>query len=379
LSKAAIDKRMEQILDFADIGDNIDRPFGMYSSGMKARLGYAVAFNTEPDLFISDEGIAVGDVVFKEKCYAHIRSMPLMGKSVIFVSSSVNKVRKVATEVLIMDQGRMVKHVTDIEEGLEYYRARIAKSHVQTDDDDDDDTPAPRPVAASGKSYPNLELVSVHIPKTGGTSFRVLMKRHYGDTDVAQLDITQKGRARINRQLVTSNELPSFAKVVHGHFSYAELVKRFGVSRSVPVITWLRHPVDRLHSAYAYYRSMIENKNVPVPMYVQDLMRGGTLLSFAEHRRSRNQMTTFLEGLKLEDIFFVGLQEHFETDMMALAQKLGWAGEIGSIRENKTETEKEVLTDDVTARLAELNALDMELYERAVVLRKQRMELKVSQ
>lgn len=123
MTKQEIQEKMAFIEEFSELGHKLDVPFGNYSSGMSARLAYAIAIATDPDVFIVDEALAVGDSVFKAKCFEHLKSyVKQPGKGVLFVSNNIRKVLKVATRVLVMDEGKIVYRSTDdIKEALHFY------------------------------------------------------------------------------------------------------------------------------------------------------------------------------------------------------------------------------------------------------------------
>lgn len=122
MSKKEIDERMSFIESFAELGEAIDQPLGNYSSGMGARLAYAIAIANDPNIFILDEALAVGDSVFKAKCFDHLKDwVQQPAKGVLFVSNNVRKILKVATRVLVIDKGRIVYDSRDITAALNYY------------------------------------------------------------------------------------------------------------------------------------------------------------------------------------------------------------------------------------------------------------------
>ena len=122
MSKEEIDAKMGFIESFSELGDQLDRPFGNYSSGMRARLAYSVAIATEPDVFIIDEALAVGDSVFKAKCFDHLKEyVQQPNKAVLFVSNNIRKVLKVATRVMVMKKGAIIYESSDIKEALNFY------------------------------------------------------------------------------------------------------------------------------------------------------------------------------------------------------------------------------------------------------------------
>lgn len=105
LSKEEIDFKLQQILDFADIGDFVYQPVKTYSSGMFARLAFAVAINVEPDILIVDEALAVGDMFFQEKCYEKMKQMVQNGATILFVSHSLSAIRNFCSRAVWIEKG----------------------------------------------------------------------------------------------------------------------------------------------------------------------------------------------------------------------------------------------------------------------------------
>lgn len=108
LSKKEIAKKFDAIVDFAEISDFIDAPVQNYSSGMKVRLGFAVAAQLEPDVLLIDEVLAVGDVGFRMKCYKHILGLMDDGVSIVLVSHNVNQLSRVTDHAVVLDKGQKV-------------------------------------------------------------------------------------------------------------------------------------------------------------------------------------------------------------------------------------------------------------------------------
>ena len=122
MSKAAIEAKMDFIEEFSELGDKLDTPFGNYSSGMRARLAYAIALATEPDIFIIDEALAVGDSVFKAKCIDNLKEyVKQPGKGVLFVSNNIRKVYKAASRVIILEKGQIILDSKDVLDALNFY------------------------------------------------------------------------------------------------------------------------------------------------------------------------------------------------------------------------------------------------------------------
>ena len=104
-SKEEIDARLNDILEFADIGDFIHQPVKTYSSGMFVRLAFAVAINIDPEILIVDEALSVGDVFFQAKCYRKFEEFKEMGKTILFVSHDLSSIGKYCDRVVLLNKG----------------------------------------------------------------------------------------------------------------------------------------------------------------------------------------------------------------------------------------------------------------------------------
>ncbi|MGB4205291.1 MAG: ABC transporter ATP-binding protein [Bacteroidales bacterium] len=103
-----IRSKLQEIIDFADIGDFINQPLKTYSSGMKARLAFAVAINVEPDILILDEILTVGDELFRRKCYARMEGFFKGQKTILFVSHSIADINQLCTRTILLDKGGII-------------------------------------------------------------------------------------------------------------------------------------------------------------------------------------------------------------------------------------------------------------------------------
>ena len=113
-------RRFDAIVEFAEIGDFLDMPVQNYSSGMRVRLGFAVAVQMEPDILIIDEVLAVGDVAFRFKCLNAIGEI-MKSSAVIFVSHTMPQIFRICTQVMVLDHGRVTYHGNDIGDGVTKY------------------------------------------------------------------------------------------------------------------------------------------------------------------------------------------------------------------------------------------------------------------
>ncbi len=100
--------KIEEICEFAEIGDFINQPVKNYSSGMFVRLAFAVAINTDPEILIVDEALAVGDYRFQAKCYNKFEEMKEKGKTILFVSHDIDAVRRFCSRAIWLDGGKVV-------------------------------------------------------------------------------------------------------------------------------------------------------------------------------------------------------------------------------------------------------------------------------
>lgn len=97
--------RMDEIIAFADIGDFINQPLKTYSSGMKARLGFALAVSMNPEILVIDEVLSVGDDLFRRKCYARMEEFFKGGKTILFVSHDANSINQLCSRAILLDKG----------------------------------------------------------------------------------------------------------------------------------------------------------------------------------------------------------------------------------------------------------------------------------
>jgi lipopolysaccharide transport system ATP-binding protein len=126
LTRGEIRERYDDILRFADIGEFIDAPVSSYSTGMRMRLGFAVAIHTRPDILLVDEILAVGDVNFIKKSYDRIESMVAeQGVTAVVVSHNIGMIQRLCRKTLVLDRGRMVFYGDTLEAVSNYYELSL--------------------------------------------------------------------------------------------------------------------------------------------------------------------------------------------------------------------------------------------------------------
>jgi len=107
LSKRALDRRFDEIVDFAGLEQFIDTPVKSYSSGMYVRLGFSVAINVDPDILLIDEILAVGDADFQRKCFEKFDDLKARGKTIVLVSHTLGSVRNLCDQVALLEHGEL--------------------------------------------------------------------------------------------------------------------------------------------------------------------------------------------------------------------------------------------------------------------------------
>lgn len=108
MTKAELHRKLRSIIEFADIGNFIDTPMFGYSLGMKLRLGFAVAIHSEPDIFIVDEGLSVGDQFFKKKIIVSLKKLFDSKKTLVVVSHNIDILNEFCNRMIILDHGSVL-------------------------------------------------------------------------------------------------------------------------------------------------------------------------------------------------------------------------------------------------------------------------------
>jgi lipopolysaccharide transport system ATP-binding protein len=126
-SREEIDGKVEEIIDFSEIREFIDMPVQNYSSGMKVRLGFAVAAQMEPDVLFIDEVLAVGDLGFVLKCFKQIDSI-LPNTAIIFVSHSMPMVSRICNQIILLDKGQSKFQGVEVPKAIDLYYTRFGNN-----------------------------------------------------------------------------------------------------------------------------------------------------------------------------------------------------------------------------------------------------------
>ena len=208
-------------------------------------------------------------------------------------------------------------------------------------------------------------IVSVHIPKTGGVTFREILEKlaeghihyDYGDRPLSPPALAERVRRRFRRVTV-----PPETRVVHGHFLAAKYARVFPEARFV---VWLREPLQRLASHYHYWKREPDLENATCRRLIEEDM---SLDAFASLPEMRNVQSRFLSGVALERFAFVGLTERFEEGLARFQASFGGEAIAVADRENanpERAPEGYTFEPDTERRLGALNEADRDLYARA--------------
>jgi len=127
MTKAEIDSKMEQIIDFSEVREFIDTPVKRYSSGMYVKLAFSVAAHLDSEIMIMDEVLAVGDMAFQKKCLDKMREAANReGRTVLYVSHNMNTIRQLCDRCIVLDKGRIVFD-GDVEDAIEVYMHALGR------------------------------------------------------------------------------------------------------------------------------------------------------------------------------------------------------------------------------------------------------------
>lgn len=125
-SKEFIDKKYDEIVEFSELGEFIDVPVKNYSSGMRARLGFSIATVVQPEILILDEVLSVGDAKFRKKSEQRIQSMFDQGVTVLFVSHSLEQVKRLCDKAILLEHGTIIAK-GDVEDVANIYACKLEK------------------------------------------------------------------------------------------------------------------------------------------------------------------------------------------------------------------------------------------------------------
>ena len=149
-SREEMEKKLPEILEFADIGDFVHQPVKTYSSGMFVRLAFALAINVEPEILIVDEALSVGDVFFQAKCYKKMEEIRQKGTTILMVTHDMGSVIKYCDKVILLNRGSFVAE-GKAGEIVDLYKKILANRFEIEEEAKDDKLPVEAKAANTGK------------------------------------------------------------------------------------------------------------------------------------------------------------------------------------------------------------------------------------
>ena len=159
-SDREMDKKIEAILEFADIGEYIHQPVKMYSSGMFARLAFSVSINVEPDILIIDEALSVGDMAFQLKCFKKFQEFQAEGRTILFVTHALDTVIRYCNRGIVIDEGKKICDSSS-KEAVDVFKKLLTGNYYQEEENTASKTlPQARKYKLLKDNYPeNSELL----------------------------------------------------------------------------------------------------------------------------------------------------------------------------------------------------------------------------
>jgi hypothetical protein len=215
-------------------------------------------------------------------------------------------------------------------------------------------------------------LISVHLPKTGGVSFRAVLekampsglRRDYGDAPL-NTPVPERISAAFRDGLANLGADLSGVQCIHGHFLPVKYLPMASVRGGVDFVTWMRHPVDRLVSHYNYWMRRPVNAQ---PFRRRVVEEGWSLERFCLSQELRNLYSQFLYAFPLEYFSFIGITEHYAEDLSEFTRRyLGSGGAVERL--NAAPGGGTSVDAALRRRIEEFHADDMALYERALAYR----------
>lgn len=207
-------------------------------------------------------------------------------------------------------------------------------------------------------------IISIHIPKTAGTTFRQILDAEFGDSLLAVYGASHPSYERLSKVDTTTRVgvIMDGFQILHGHYKPS----RFDWSSECKKITWVREPYQRCASQYSHLRRQVANGTVHPFMPNLEM----TFEAFIEQPEITNFMSQYMEGTDISNWSCVGVVEEFEPSLEAMAQALDrdLVNLAAPTNENPDKTAKKYTPDSkaLQSKFEELNSLDYELYEKAL-------------
>ncbi len=224
-SKYEMSQRLQQILDFAEIGEYAYQPVKNYSSGMYVRLAFSMNININPEILIVDEALAVGDIRFQQKCFRKIREIKESGKTIVFCSHSLSAVKDFCTRAIWMHKGEIIEEgdpqlVTDKYQTFMMQKDAVVNNPVTENIENNADA---LPDFLKHPQFEHLKWIDLRNYQSTGTGRATIRFATFFDFESLQSITTIKGSERVGLAMVIyANEMinkPGVQLVLNGPFS----------------------------------------------------------------------------------------------------------------------------------------------------------------
>ncbi len=223
-SKGQVDRIFDDIVEFAELQDFIDNQVKHFSSGMYARLGFAVAINVEPDILVIDEVLSVGDEAFQRKCIERIKQFQRSGRTILVVSHAAELVRQIADRAAVLDHGRLVE-IASTGEAIRTFRETLEQRGIHLPEGALIEPPpsmvAPAPVEAgpAWSGPPSGSTPAISVDKTVQIAG---VRVEYPDPEARYLTPDQPMRVRID--YVAPERVDDIAFSIEAHDKDSNLI-----------------------------------------------------------------------------------------------------------------------------------------------------------
>ncbi len=225
-------------------------------------------------------------------------------------------------------------------------------------------------------------LISVHLPKTAGSSFHQVLSDHFGGglhRDYADFPLHAPSWKRCSSALWNAlktgvHRTPSGIHCIHGHFLPVKYRWLHDPDEPVKFVTWLRHPVERLISHYYFWQDHPELA-MDAPLHQQVLTERWSLEKFCQAPALRNTYSRFLWGFPLQRFDFIGITEHFDSDLQDFSRRFLCQPIVTPPKMNagRSDSNRETLSSSIRRRVEHFHHRDMLLYRWACQRRKARI------
>ncbi|MBE6762761.1 MAG: ABC transporter ATP-binding protein [Ruminococcaceae bacterium] len=208
-TREEMEERVQDIIDFAEIGEFIHQPVKTYSSGMFARLAFAVAINVDPDILIVDEALSVGDIFFQAKCFRKFNEFKDKGKTILFVSHDLSSVLKYCERSLLIHRGNQIA-VGKSNEVVDIYKKILANQYDENEQEVVEtkiEEPADTQSFEEGSAWKNSMVQNVNCVEYGEKDAEIIdyavvdEKGNIGSTVDKGTKFTIKSRVRFHKAI----------------------------------------------------------------------------------------------------------------------------------------------------------------------------------